>query len=136
MHLIHSTVGREVYTPKGTVLVCLDMVSKKTMIDEYTRDEFQDCINEINERYNEIKTNIKTTNDTISEDIKYVDGMLTQLQQYTEYKLDDYLIVVSDLCRSLYYFQKDTDLIYSIPLLQLLISFCRGFIVVVILAFE
>lgn len=108
------------YTPKGTVLVCLDMVSKKTMIDEYTRDEFQDCINEINERYNEIKTNIKTKNDTISEDIKYVDGMLTKLRQYTEYKLDDYLVVVSDLCRSLYYFQKDTELIYSIPLLQLI----------------
>lgn len=90
------------------------------MIGEEKLCEFKDCIDEICNRYDEVKDYIKTKTDIINEDIKYIDGIIEELKDYKEYSLNGYLGIISNLSRSLCYFQKDTGLNYNITLIQLI----------------
>ena len=90
-------------------------------MDDCTLDEFQDCINEIVKRYNEVKSDIECTgSDIVAADIEYLDTLVARLNNFRVSKLDEYLVLVSDIARSLYYFQSNTGMIYSIPLHQLI----------------
>ena len=94
------------------------------MKEDYVREEFEDYIEEIKQKYKEIKDDIQDMIDKadfIKDDIKYIDSILDNISNYKKFTCEKYIECLSDFTRSLYYFQKDSDLKYNIPLLQLIV---------------
>lgn len=85
--------------------------------------EFEDFLEEIDDRYRDLCEFYDKTygfkHDT-EDDIVYIQGMIKEIKQYKKYGLEEYLTLLADLSRSLYYFQKSSGMIYNIPLLQLI----------------
>ena len=109
------------FFPTAIVVCNTIQQSLKQVMDDCTLDEFQDCIKEIVKRYDEVKSDVESTrSDIVTDDIKYLDTLVASLHNFRVYKLDEYLVLVSDIARSLYYFQSDTSMVYSIPLHQLI----------------
>lgn len=85
--------------------------------------EFEDFLQEIDDRYRDLCEFYDKTygfrHDT-EDDILYIQGMIKEIKQYKKYGLEEYLTLLADLSRSLYYFQKSSGMVYNIPLLQLI----------------
>ena len=94
------------------------------MKDNYIKDEFEDYIADIGKRYESVKNDVKLTEyesmKLVVDDIKYLDDLFAKIKDYKSFKHSEYLGILSDFSRSLFYFQKDSEMIYSIPLLQLI----------------
>ena len=90
------------------------------MLEDYTVDEFEDCIKEISDRYNEVKADVKEITGILVDDIKYMDDIMNKVSHYKQHAHADYLDILAEFARSLFYFQKDSGMVYSIPLMQLI----------------
>ena len=92
--------------------------------------EFEDFLQEIDDRYRDLCEFYDRTygfRHNTEDDILYIQGMIKDIKQYKKYGLEEYLTLLADLSRSLYYFQKSSGMVYNIPLLQL-ITYVNTFI--------